>query len=207
MFEGPPKKEENVVGLEEREKMYEVAKRSLGAIFKTNPDSESRIGPIEEEVKRMSSYIKDSERILAGLDECAAIKDRKEFVEKVFEVIKPMIDLKISNPQVFLIEGEEEREFIEINEVLSYEKKGSGAIEMHLIPKEVHRDIYKRLTDGLRRLAKIINQDKNIEIIEAESWIVTRHPKIVQKFGLTIDDIRAGKAHISREDFLKNYLQ
>ena len=78
----------------------------------------------------------------------------------------------------------------------------------------------KLVVEGLRDLADIVQKDENIQKITAESWIVGKSSKIMEKLGFQIsseegrkvtDKRELGeeikKAEISREDFLKKYLK
>ena len=206
MYEGMPENPKKEQTNENLDGYYEVAKKSLGAIFKTYSNGQDRVKSIKEEVKRMSSHIENSSQILEELDRCAAIDNRKEFIESVFLAMKPMIDLKISNPEVFIAEGEYEEKYEEINEVISCEIR-NDVLCVHVIPDRTHSDIWDKVNEGFKDIARIVESDKNIKSIQGESWIVSKHPKIVEKFGFSIDKNETAKAKMSREDFLERYLK
>ena len=75
--------------------------------------------------------------------------------------------------------------------------------------------------EGLEELAKTVKENQAVKRVEAISWIVADHPKILEKLGFTVvgeideemrrkyyaDDNRPiGRATVSREDFLRRYL-
>lgn len=190
----------------EKEKLYAVAKRGLGGIFKTYPSGRERIDYIKAEVVRMADHFENSQQMLEALEECVGIEDKREFVEKTFAAAKPLIDMKIEDPQIFIPENEADREFIPINEALCYEDKGDN-FEIHIIPKEVMGNVTEKIMAGFSQMAELVAENEKINAVTAESWIVAKHPKIAEKFGFKIDDSEKGKAHMERSEFLEKYLK
>ena len=112
------------------------------------------------------------------------------------------------------------REFTAINELLSY-GKDEDLIHIHVVPDQKVENFMTSFRSGMERLAEMIDADKSIKEVTATSWIVAKHPKILERAGFVVDgEIEevmrkahfAGekrtvwKAHISRKDLLKKYL-
>jgi hypothetical protein len=198
---------EELAKKQEREKLYDVVRSSLGVVFKNHPEGKERVEYIKKEVIRMSEFLKNSNEILERLDRCVNIETKKEFVEKIFIAARPLIDLTLDNNKIYISEGENDGGLIGVNEVLSYEETDDH-FDIHIRPKEVFNDVLKRLGDGLKKLAKIVNQNKEIKTIESDGfWIVATYPKIVEKFGFTIDSDKKDRAYMMREEFLNRYLE
>ena len=161
---------------------------------------------------------------MASLDECAKIGNKNEFVEAVIEIIKPFVELALEKPELFVPAEGRDREFIKINELLSYGVSASGnQIHIHIVPDEAIRNGFSRLiNEGLRELAKVVKENEQIKSINGTSWIIAKQPRILEKLGFTLDgeiseEVRAKhfpgekmeihEAHMSREDFLDKYLE
>lgn len=188
----------------ERVAQYEQVKRGLSSHFVSYETGTERIEAFKTGIAGVLKYLENSDDIIEALEKCEHIEDRKKFVEAVFEAVKPVIDFKITSPEAFLSDGEDARAFIEINELLSYELR-DDFIFIHLLPEERVGKGLTKFKEGLSILAEIVDKHQEIETIRAESsWIIKRHPAIIEKFGFTID----GKenAHMERAYFLKRYL-
>jgi hypothetical protein len=129
----------------------------------------------------------------------------------------------------------------ELNDMISYEIESPKEISLHINEvfgedgqKEDPSTKMHLLKDGFANLSELLKYDKRLEYVEtitAFSWIVTEHPKLLERFGFDIhspDDyfrrlrhyyhknrvggLKAGKiftkpgfASISREKFLELY--
>ena len=101
-----------------------------------------------------------------------------------------------------------------VNDTLSYDLNTPAEIHIHIAtlftlnPAET----IKQLEEGLHELALQLQTDPNlaqIELIKGRSWIVYKHPKLVERLGFTIIDKDEEDGHalasISRDEFLKRY--
>lgn len=215
-----PKSQEKIEKEKEREKLYYQARNGIAALFETYKTEEERINAIKWQIGKVKEYLEDPEKISADLEACKNIEDKQEFIEAVFKAGKPIVDLKIDKPEAFE-RGEGDREFLKVNELLSY-GVGLDFIHIHVVPEEKVGNVLAEFREGLEKLAELVNDNKTIKYIEATSWIVAKHPKILERFGFTIDgeiseayrqehfqgnDAQIHRAHINREDFLAKYLR
>lgn len=117
-----------------------------------------------------------------ALNKCAEINNKEMFVEAVNVAIKPIWTLRKNNLNKF---GEIAREATK-NQIekggmiwlskLIYYRKGNNYVHIHLAHAEDLKphELIDAVTEGLQKLAKIVNDDKSIEHIEATSWIVAK---------------------------------
>lgn len=134
----------------------------------------------------------------------------------------PIMELR---RRIFIEKGN----YIPINEILSYNII-DRYLYLHLAPSTDLSISVKRklIQDGFRELANIVNSNLDIDEICASSNIVVKNPKLLEHVGFEIDksistrvgigiyrkvggsvgfDNRPfGKATMSREKFLKRYL-
>lgn len=151
----------------------------------------------------------DKKSLKKSLKECVTIKDRDEFTDSAFSILKPYYKLVEQLPET----GEEENsKQIQINDVLKYEIKGN-LIDLHL--PETGAEFF-RLTElfkkGFKEIAKLIKDNENITEISMDSWIVKDYPKRVkQEIGFKVKEGEvtpwSKTATMSKEDFLKRYLE
>ena len=102
-----------------------------------------------------------------------------------------------------------------VNQLLVYEKI-DNEIVLHIDLNRLTDDfkILKLLRDGLTTLALTVKNDPTIQRISGTSWIIKENPRILQLLGFTVQEPGADeernasdrKAVISRDDFLKKYL-
>jgi hypothetical protein len=203
----------------EREQLYDSAKMKINALFYSHENGRESVDALKAEIDK-AEFLENKDAIKMELEKCADIKTKKEFIESVFKILKPVIDLKIEKPEIFIGEGEASQEFVKINELLSYVIVGN-IIDIHMLPEEKVENLPLKFKEGLQKLAEIVDKNKDIETIEARSWINAEHPNFMKRFGFTIDgeiseEIRLkyfprekrkiSDAHMSRNDFLKRYL-
>lgn len=166
------------------------------------------------------------QKMKQDLLECCKIQDMEKFQERFLSVIEPILNLERENLQEFeSLIGKNTMErfhWISINDLLKYAKDGRR-IHIHILPaKSMSRsDKLSNLNNGLKDLASIIDNDKDVELVTATSTLVAEHPRIVEKLmGFTIDgsisdetrekyfkyDTREiHEAHMTREDFLNKH--
>ncbi|MDO8558956.1 MAG: hypothetical protein Q7R84_01360 [bacterium] len=215
---------------EKKDKEIEQAQKGIGTFFDDNKDGQKRVENILSKIEPfLKSDLIDGDKVRQSLRGCSAIKEREEFIEKVLSSLEPISDLKKNNPEAFeeierrvFVEGVEVRGFKKINEILSYGVNEDFA-HIHLAPAgQFGISVLKMVRGGLEELAKIVKENKEIKRVEAISWIVADHPKILERLGFTVvgeidEEIRRkyhandngpiSRATISREDFLSRYLK
>ncbi len=86
---------------------------------------------------------------------------------------------------------------IQINDMISFEVESAKEASLHVNEvfgedgqKENISEKMRLLHEGLAGFAALLKHDrtlKDIETITAFSWIVSEHPKLIEKFGFTID--------------------
>lgn len=202
----------------EKEILRESGKGKLGIIFDSIQGGEERIGEIKESFEEILQNLKEKDEIRIDLDKCANIKDKNEFIKRVSEILKPATELAIED---FIKNNVGDKKRWLLNEVLSYTVNGD-IIQIHIFSGKKEYGLAQKVFEGLKELAEAVNKDPNIKTIEAISWIVSKHPKLIEKkMGFTIggdvdpeyikehfddEDGEIKKAYISRDDFLNRYL-
>lgn len=176
----------------------------------------------------MSSDFEKPQISLDNLDDSC---DDTSFVELILNKIKPVLDLKFSNPINFdkamemytRSSIEENKGYIKLNDLL-YFGYGSGGswIHIHVAPNERTENKISLFRDGLKKLTVEVFKDKRIKTIFATSWIVAEHPGLLKRMGFVLDgpiddetkskyfldeSRQVARAHITREQLLKNVKQ
>lgn len=159
--------------------------------------------------------IENKEAFLSRLDECADIEEKDQFVDALFELFKPIIDKKFEDPESFLAEGEKRPDYIEINKVVSYEISESTIfihIYLNEVPEQRNENILTKFKEAMQKLAQVVQNHPEISLIEGNSLMIARRPRVIERFGFTVDKESTEsslnrRAYISREDFLKRYLK
>jgi|SRR3989338_3154880 len=199
-------------------------KNKIGELFDSYDNGNERISKLISSLQldlfsQIPHLIQHVVEVRQKLEDCAAIEDRQEFIEKVFLLSQLVFDLKKSNPAEFeSVERKiyfEQSGLIEINDALWYGVEKSS-ININLTPvKQLGiAATINLVTEGLKYLAKIVDQNKNINEITAESWIIGKNPRVIEKFGFTLGEMKInqkgekiGSASMDRETFLKKYLK
>lgn len=201
--------QESVSEEEFRERKRRRIKEEIAKIFQSNGTGNERIQAIISKIKPLLSDEQFS-GITPALQSLSSIEDEGEFVESVFLVLQPVLELK---KRVTIAQR---HGFVELNDVLSY---GMGEDLVH-----IHAESFRKrpTQDGLQKLAEIVNKNENVRYIIATSWIVSKKPEWLEELGFTDmgpiteeerekhfkDDTRPiNRAVMSREDFLKRYLK
>lgn len=116
--------------------------------------------------------------------------------------------------------------FTPLNEILSFNTHEDTAY-IHLAPAETlgPKALIKNVKDGFVELARLLETEeglKEIKSVVASSWIVAKHPKLIESAGFTIDgpideknrrgmfpgDTREiWTSHMDRKEFLEKYLK
>lgn len=202
-----------------KERLYETARTKINVLFDSHGTGRERVDALRSEIDA-AEFLENKEAMKIELETCIDIKTKKEFIDAVFRIIKPIVDLRLEKPELFVRENEITREFMRLNEVLSYEIRGN-TIDVHMLPEERAEHFLTKSKAGLQKLAKIVDENKNIDTIEITSWIIAEHPELIERFGFVIDgeiseairktdfseeERKIFKAHVARNDFLKKYL-
>lgn len=235
MKEGEPQSQEDQEG--SNKKFRDEVKEDLNFIYKMyqKTDRKNMTKFISHRNYLFNDLLDKVERnnIIAALENIKS-EDRESFVGKALKIIEPVFrfseeEIDRSNDRLKKKSAEAvhysftQGNFEKINDALLYNYDTPNSISIHLAPIFKHeRPTYRRsiqeygkiFEDGLRELAVLVDQDKNIKEITATSHIVTKNPKLVAKMGFTVSDEsfegrgrKWTKAFISREDFLKKYLK
>ena len=139
-----------------------------------------------------------------GLSQCSGLVEEK-FIHEVMTVLEPIFDLKVTHaPQLEEAQANamvESSGFTPLNRLVSYGRKGS-IIHLHhaagtTVPNK--RTLY---LDGMKKLAKIVYHDPEIEEITATSWIVGKNPGIFTRAGFIIEEVPEDvrKEHFAGEE-------
>ncbi|MFA6270138.1 MAG: hypothetical protein WC657_02930 [Candidatus Paceibacterota bacterium] len=189
-----------------------------------------------EELEKFYSEIRDLANV-AGLDSGILIEKFKlsldlnsleDFVSSAFEILKDIINLNINHPEIFERMRRERimqaKGNIRLSELVYYDVDlEHGVARIHIAPgKDINPILILRsFREGLKKLAKELEEDERIKEIKADSWIVASNPGLLEKAGFVIDgpitdeereryfsgDPRPiSKSHINRETFLEKYL-
>ncbi|MFA4817130.1 MAG: hypothetical protein WC608_00200 [Parcubacteria group bacterium] len=202
-----------------RKNIIAIAKTKIGVLFDSYENGQKRIDDLRWQIDRLE-FLENKETMKKELEKCINIETKKKFVDEVITIIMPFIELKLEKPELFMREAEADREFMKLNELLSYEIKGDSIL-IHMVPGEKVENFVIKFKAGLQKLAEILNENKNIETIQATSWIIAKHPKLIERSGFVIDGeiskkireehffgdkSKISQAHILRNDFLEKYL-
>lgn len=110
--------------------------------------------------------------------------------------------------------------FTALNRLVSYQKKGD-TIHLHNVPGKTVPNKKGLYLDALRKLAVIVDADKDVERVVATSWVVGEHQRLFELAGFSIQEApseivdrffsgssqRIMTAAIGRDAFLKRYLE
>jgi len=225
-------KQENSIQneLTKEPKIYQRARAQFNGIYENSNDSTvatdeiaDRLEPFFEVIDKNLLSNEEIAKIKNNLRACSAITDKDEFINAVMDALKPALDVRVDRAAEF-----EEAQahamnitggFTKINRLLSYGKSGP-TIHIHAPPGETVGNKITLYREALRKLAKIVDADPEIQKITATSVLVATHPGIFTRAGFEVENISdkfkqqhfAGEkeelknAKISREEFLKRFL-
>jgi hypothetical protein len=208
-----PKKEENPI---DKDLFYKLTKQKLSQLFSMFPTSRECIDEFISENGDMFKDTENGDSMKVQLQQCGDIKDKRLFVETVFEILKPAYDHMFDALEGFT--ALEIKERVQVNEFLSYDIQ-ENKLNVHVFSGGLEGS-FAKYAEGLCEVARVIEQHKEVESVEAVSWIVVKHPKILERLGFTIEKEDNGQpkvetsngevtghASMTREDFLKKYLK
>lgn len=220
---------ESVEKKSKEEKTYEKLKNRVREFFQSRSTGKERI---EEIISKTESYLgvyagNEAKNIKKLLFDCQDIEGEDEFTEKVTEILKPLLDFRLSQPEAFEQIARKEfvknGKFIPVNEMLSYGRGEDGWLHIHIAPHEASsmREKLKLFKEGMKKFAEMAQGDDSVMGLKGTSWIVTEHPRILERFHFTLtgkiseelrerhfsDEERETQgAYISREELIKRYL-
>ena len=166
----------------------------------------------------------EATHIESELRDSAALSE-EEFVRHSTEALSPLRRLQQEHPREMEIATRKgfvrESKFLPLNELLSY-GRDKDLVHIHLAPARTLSigELMSGVRDGLRKLAALVRQENGIQRIEATSWIVAAHPKLMERLGFTVtgpisesmqqehfstESRPVSNALMSREDFLYKY--
>lgn len=206
-MEEESKKEQLLLGLKEkmRKLLSENSKHTI----------------VENLKKELEKYcpviIKNMEEVELQLNACENIENPEEFIQKVVEISEPVINFKVSNPTEY--EQLQQKRYRKINDIFYYEITGEGDDQLNLhVYSAYGKNLVPLMKEGMRKLAEIVQAKKNIKFVNAASWIVASHPRILERLGFEVlgevdedtmtkdfpgEDRPVSRAVLSREKLLK----
>lgn len=215
----PPSPSPRTASREElfQKNMSEGLERRLRYIYQQYQTREERINSLREFFDPYREFFGDDmiEAINTSLGEISS-ESEDDFVTQVAMVANPLKEKAFSDPynfEAFLRTFSNNSEtHIKLNQLINYEKK-DGYIVMHIEPNYLTSDVNKKtlMIEGLRALARIVNDDPSIQFVSGESWIIKKNPNLVSLFGFEVSnsentDPEFGFAKISREKLIELYL-
>ncbi len=218
-----------------RESYITEVRAFLGQLYNEQPNPQSRY---EEMMGRVTSILKNIGTDILPVAERAGLKtliagacakrNKKEFVSEALEALMPLIILKEKYPkelEAASVKATNELQgYTELNRLVVYDKSGP-TISLHHSEAHTIGPSLRLYYDAMKKLAKIIEEDPEIEDIEAVSWIVADAPDLFTKNGFDVTSLynysgnsrnsfkkihkedKVARAHISREDFLNRFLE
>ncbi|MFH0804553.1 MAG: hypothetical protein V1896_03050 [Candidatus Zambryskibacteria bacterium] len=170
-----------------------------------------------------------SEPIIDNINTGLGSKNEEEFVDSSFILIKDLIDEKIKHPEIFQKAHRENviqrSGNIKLSELMYYNvdlENGTAMIHVGHGEDLSLGEILKAFREGLKELAKQVQDDERIKEIQATSWIAAKNPGLLGKAGFTYEGLISEKekiehfkdetrpvgwAHIDRDLFLEKYLE
>lgn len=224
-----PMDSEDVRRQRETGRYLDRAGEFLADLFRNNSTSEERMAKFRQNiggfVKSAGEYL-DVPALELSLQQCAAAMTEEEFIERGLAAVRPIIALQIDRPDLARKAFYERHEFTPLSRALSFGVTEDGYVaHIHLAPAADIRNLREDVTEGLHKLADLIRENPDqyqaLERITATSWIVSEHPRVLERLGFTIDgpvseasarhrreqgETRpASRAHIDIPDFLAKY--
>ena len=225
---------ENPIQNQEKKTEGQIKAQALAELIFNIADPDKRYNTIINESAPV--IFREDENNPLGIDvvrkmkqdllECCKIQDMEEFQKKFLNIIEPVLNLERENLQEFeSLIGKNTMErfhWISINDLLQYGKDGER-VHIHILPAKSMSQPNKlsNLINGLKDLANIIDNDRDVKLVTATSALVAEHPRIVEKImGFTIDGPISDEtrekyfkydtreiygAHMTREDFLNKH--
>lgn len=192
--------------------------RGFGAIYDQSETNEERVANLRQRLEHFTAIgqIADArEQIETDLQRCLEAPDRESFIALVTAAVQPITDYRCDHYAEFQQRMREEflehNQFLPLNEVLSYGEGPPGTIHIHLAPAEDIQNLLTQVKDGLVRLAALFKEHPEWQAVNAKSWIIEQHPRIIERLGFTLDpprensDQSTGSATMTRDDLLQRY--
>lgn len=219
------------VGPPQESDLYKRARSQFSAFFDEFDNPQERMSAILKRIEPFFQHIdkkilpdEKASEIKLALQACENVLDKQQFLSEIMTTLKPALDIREAHADKF--EEAQARAmnelggFVEINRLLSYGKSGP-IIHIHAPAGETVGNKITLYREGLRKLAKIINEDPEIKKVTATSPLVAAHPGLFTRAGFKVDDVTdefrqqhfAGEkreikiAEIDREEFLRRFLK
>lgn len=196
-----------------RETFYQIVRQKLSYIFLNFSSGAERITEIIDGNREIIETLDNAEILKSKLASCVRFEKREQFIEAAFEILRPVADKIFENQQAAFAANPDAKVFV-ANEMLTYDVKGNKLF-IHVFSGDRDGTINK-YAQGLKKVAEALESYPQVETVEAWSWIVARHPKILERLGFIIEkdsegkpvvfDNEQGHASIAREDFVSKYL-
>lgn len=207
---------------------------SVENLFNAYDNGEQRVSLLLELLDPYlnDNLIEEQDEIKNSLLNCIKLNDKNEFIDKVMEIVKPVLSFIDNNPDIKKkFENEQPKEFKrkifntfnnfeQVGKYISYGIDGK-TLHIHLpdaddlIKGKSRTVLFDELKSDFNNLAKIVDSNDQIKEIVASSWLVASKSNILGYFGFVIDDKsesldkegRISKySSISSKDFLEKYL-
>lgn len=203
------------------------ARSGLKSIFDSAANSDERLKLIKEKLGAFLDKMSEINPGISGeIESACLIDDADKFTEAMMPVIEQFVRFRIEQPEEYERMAREifvrVSNFTPLNQLLSYGRH-ENTLHIHIAPNENVgiKDKLHFLREGLNKLAQVVEADQEITEVTGTSWIIAKHPKLLESLGFTvlgeIDDEKRQKhfsgetrpvaeAYISREDLLEKYL-
>lgn len=208
------------------EKKYGEVKYYLQVLF--NDKDDKMIDELYAEVRAFAGIVKiDPEPLIEEIKKGLLSDNADEFVSSAFEILKPLVDKSIEQPEAFEKQRRErvfeQGDNIRLSELLYYNfdlETGTAYVHSGYKAGLEKEGVITAFRKGLKELGKQVKAEERIKEIRATSWIVAAKPGLLKKMGFTVEgpiseELRAkhfskesrpiSSAHISREKFLEEY--
>lgn len=209
----------------ERQNIEQQSRSRIYEIFDKFSTASERVDDIFNNLKNILAKMPNSAEIESSLESLRQIEEKELFCEKAFAILEQIIEWRENHLQEFeeirRNDFNEQGNFIELNKMLSYNIDGD-TVHIH-VPPNVSTPNSEKINlayDGLKKLASIVAQDETIKTIVATSWIVAKHPSLMNKLHFTLEgeideksraehfpaeNREIGVATMSRDELIKYY--
>jgi len=207
--------ERNNISEDKTEIYRNMARKKIRALFEYYGNGKDSV---EALMMGLKEVLDNNQDIKETLDNFRNVNDEEKFVGEVSDILAPFFKSFVHNA----LEDSQNSDRKFLNEVLSYNLVGDS-VQIHIFDGEKKYKIVRDVKEGLEKLAEVVANNPEIKKVEAISWIVTKHPKLIEdKMGFIIggdvdekyidehfseDDGEIKRAYIMRDDFLKKYLR
>ena len=199
----------------DRQVFDRMAQQKFAYALGLAPNAETCVQSILDENLEAIEATGDAEAIKFALQNCMRFTDKQLFAQAVFEALKPVLDRQFLEIDSFNPSPDKR---VVVNESLSYDIQGDS-LRIHIFTGGLGN--LSRYVEGLDVVAEVLEQHPEVTTVDAISWIVVKHPDILErKLGFTVqreadkkptakivDGEEIGYAYMDREDFLTKYLK